>query len=859
MSEPVKRWVVGAIAAAVFAFLGWQAATLLKHREPLPPQLASAQPKAQNPPSKAPSRKAPKVVRDISRPQPIEIPVATLPLFRSGAQQTRMASGRTRPTELSAWIMGLTLDTQSNLWIATEDAGVWRCPLGAGSNATATVFTTEDGLGDNHIYAIACDRQGRIWVGHLNHGVSVWNGAQWRNYDVLDGPLGERVFRIKVNPVDGDVWIATSRGLSRYSVKEDRWMYYTRAEGLPSNQIQAMAFDRDGTIYAGTQCDGVAICTPEKIEPRMDTNEHESEGRLEYRDWRVVHGAEKLPLVARGSGLPTDLINDVLVSRNGTVWVATTTGLAWSRDKGQTWRFVRGQDWVAKVQGLYGGPPAGWQPTGGAVLAEDYVECLAEDPESGKLWVGYREKGCGVLDALDMVYASEVSGVYARAILPVAGGTALVGTYADGLVDAKANRAVSYRASSEKPKAAAFAGLPLPAGPPTLAELNAMWKELSAIPAIPEAEQPKVVALDDDWRTQGDWLGRYGRYWACLAGLAGSDYLWGAGRERLVYRARVGPNHPQPEVLRRWIQWLRGDEARFLELPSVYLQEQIIHGAQTAERPRRAAHWDDHGEAYSMTLDGPHVYCTLKIPAGRFCLAVYNANYNGHGRRERYRDYRVSIRSGGQGWETGDAEDFQRLPVLAYGRIRDFHNGVWKRFLVNGPTDLTIEVNRNYSFNSTVAAVMIDLVDQDPPPYFQTEKSEAELLRVSQRGSGTVSPSDSSFSGSEGLVDRLLEVLSQMQLKNPKRWSDAGSKCYVSLSRWYLYKQGRADRNSWLLRLGTCYYQTAQYAKWEECQQLRGLTTARQIEKSLQWDGAPVCSGKGNQFVRAYLANRQTN
>ncbi len=77
MSEPVKRWVIGAVAAAVFAFLGWQAATLLKHREPLPPQLASAQPKAQNPPPKAPSRKAPKVVRDISRPQPIEIPVAT--------------------------------------------------------------------------------------------------------------------------------------------------------------------------------------------------------------------------------------------------------------------------------------------------------------------------------------------------------------------------------------------------------------------------------------------------------------------------------------------------------------------------------------------------------------------------------------------------------------------------------------------------------------------------------------------------------------------------------------------------------------------------------------------------------------
>jgi len=34
-------------------------------------------------------------------------------------------------------------------------------------------------LGDDNGYAIACDKLGRIWVGHLNHGVSVYNGKQW--------------------------------------------------------------------------------------------------------------------------------------------------------------------------------------------------------------------------------------------------------------------------------------------------------------------------------------------------------------------------------------------------------------------------------------------------------------------------------------------------------------------------------------------------------------------------------------------------------------------------------------------------------------------------------------------------------
>jgi hypothetical protein len=30
--------------------------------------------------------------------------------------------------------------------------------------------------------------------------VSVFNGRTWRNYGVLEGPIGERVFAIKVAP-----------------------------------------------------------------------------------------------------------------------------------------------------------------------------------------------------------------------------------------------------------------------------------------------------------------------------------------------------------------------------------------------------------------------------------------------------------------------------------------------------------------------------------------------------------------------------------------------------------------------------------------------------------------------------------
>ena len=58
----------------------------------------------------------------------------------------------------------------------------------------------QEGLGDDCVYALAMDGKDRVWAGHLNHGVSVFNGEKWRNYGIMDGPLGDRVFAMAVSP-----------------------------------------------------------------------------------------------------------------------------------------------------------------------------------------------------------------------------------------------------------------------------------------------------------------------------------------------------------------------------------------------------------------------------------------------------------------------------------------------------------------------------------------------------------------------------------------------------------------------------------------------------------------------------------
>ncbi len=253
------------------------------------------------------------------------------------------------------FVFSLAQDATGKIWVGTEDKGVFRYDPAAKNAAQWTNFTTKNGLGDDNAYAICPDNLGRIWVGHLNHGVSVYNGESWKNYDVLDGPIGERVFSIAADPKSGDIWIATSAGLTRYSVDHDKWSYITRADGLPSDQVQSLAFDARGNVYAGTQCDGLAIGRPPL--PRLFGEGRPavslSNGGEGAPSWTQITGSDSAPLTPTGAGLPGNLINQMLVSRSGTIYAATTCGLAASKD-GKHWMFIRGADWAAKVKGLYG-------------------------------------------------------------------------------------------------------------------------------------------------------------------------------------------------------------------------------------------------------------------------------------------------------------------------------------------------------------------------------------------------------------------------------------------------------------------------------------------------------------------------
>lgn len=915
-------------------------------------------------------------------PKPAPIPGRIAPPLLLSPGESRIdpvETGGAAKNQISRCVTALCTDKQGRLYVGTEGEGIWRYDKSLNSKSLNsaekqtpaakawTRFTAKEGLGDDNVYALVCDAQGRIWAGHLNHGVSVFNGTSWRNYDVLSGPLGERVFDIAVSPRDGSVWMATNAGLTRYLPAQNSWRDIPLAGPLtakPGDVLSGMsaivpsclAFGANGDLVLGTQADGLFL----------------GKAGSDYRSWSRVE-ISSTGTMATGQELPSGMINDVLVTKSGALYAATPRGLAFSRD-GIAWRYLRGRDWnnTGELPASSGAPRAAPEILPESLLREDWITCLAENPANGRLLVGYRRagweerpvlaSGAPGREAPVLPARKEEGQDYTRALLAVNDQVAL-GFYGAGVrllsdsklpgskmegefrlpaltappvqkitpilapvipqseVQSGAQNEVSAKpgapsalpsaspsaanpAQAPKPKipeanpVAASAerergGAPFPAprAVPTLEELNSLLRQLRDV-AWPKAGEPVVAALPGDWRTQGDWLGRRGRFWACLCAMVSpGDYQWGAGGTPVDYRIDVSPQY-KTESTRYWVHWLYTDNPRSLEMAPTYLQSRIARKLTTMAKPRREAQADDAGESYSMRREGPNLYVTVRVPLGAHTLSLYTFSPNAQEGSNRFRDYRVSLRDYPAAKPLrskfpADLSDWETRPELAHARVTDPYGGAWQRFLVSGPRVVTVEINRNHSFNTILGAVTLDMLEEEPPPYFgtvdgwRTRQGEREK-QVQARRAENAEERARHFAPATKETEAAARLFAELQLlgeANPAWQMTAGRTFYAVLARWHIAALQRAgiqapmpallntvdtgtkhaaklspDAKALISRLVSCYYQLGCYAAWEECQRLSGKIPARDLEKRVKWNGDPDCQGKGDFFIKAALA-----
>jgi hypothetical protein len=152
-------------------------------------------------------------------------------------------------------IFGITVDEKGDIWVGTWegvakfDGKDWSVPY---TVQNKTIF-------NNHVHAIAFDSVGDIWVGHVSHGVSRYRNAdgKWIHYTSETSGLGGNKIRgIVVRKADTtsseSIWFATADGgVSKF--EQERWTIYRVKDGLPSDNIRAVALDKYNRVWAATE------------------------------------------------------------------------------------------------------------------------------------------------------------------------------------------------------------------------------------------------------------------------------------------------------------------------------------------------------------------------------------------------------------------------------------------------------------------------------------------------------------------------------------------------------------------------------------------------------------------------------
>ena len=140
------------------------------------------------------------------------------------------------PTDYIARLLGAR---DGGLWIGTdsglvhEKAGIW------------TAYTVHDGLSSNDIRALFEGSDGSLWVG-TSRGLDRLQNGKIKVYGNRDGLPGTMVTDLKADSA-GVLWIATDAGLGRFDGKS--FTAYTSLDGLTNDALSALAIAPDGSVW----------------------------------------------------------------------------------------------------------------------------------------------------------------------------------------------------------------------------------------------------------------------------------------------------------------------------------------------------------------------------------------------------------------------------------------------------------------------------------------------------------------------------------------------------------------------------------------------------------------------------------
>jgi len=107
-------------------------------------------------------------------------------------------------------VRSILVDSNNSLWIGTENGVVKK------ENDEFQYFFEEDGLAQNSCWAIAEDKNGKLWFGSYGEGVSVYDGYKFKILSEKDGLVHNQITKLFTS--GNYMYVGTSDGVSLINV-----------------------------------------------------------------------------------------------------------------------------------------------------------------------------------------------------------------------------------------------------------------------------------------------------------------------------------------------------------------------------------------------------------------------------------------------------------------------------------------------------------------------------------------------------------------------------------------------------------------------------------------------------------------
>ncbi|TAD85244.1 MAG: response regulator [Bacteroidetes bacterium] len=209
-------------------------------------------------------------------------------------------------TLVDNYITSVAEDSSGQLWIGTLN-GICRYLAktntfnGAFANTGSTALVMASRIG-----CIFYDTQHRLWVGTANHGVHRYN-HKTNGFSPVSVYAGNQTQPNAINCIyedsKGNIWAGTSHGLYLYDGNHTLHGGFVPAVNGSATSITAIAEQTNGTIWLGTQSQGLI-----QYHPKLHTSK------------AFVHNAMD------ASSLSSNLVRSMVVDQQDQLWVGSVNG-----------------------------------------------------------------------------------------------------------------------------------------------------------------------------------------------------------------------------------------------------------------------------------------------------------------------------------------------------------------------------------------------------------------------------------------------------------------------------------------------------------------------------------------------------